>query len=77
MDRQGHVFDVYLANGRPIDIRLDGESLFPTWFKLEFKEGGEVSPKVKGVRLATRFGDQINIHQVQPETPVSSAREAG
>ena len=60
-----HVLDVYLQDGRPVDIRLDGESLFPVWFKLEFKGDGEVSAKVKGVRLATRFGDAINIHQVR------------
>lgn len=58
-----HVLDVYLRAGRPIDLRLDGESVHPTWFKIEFKEDGEVSAKVKGVRLGTRFGDQINIHQ--------------
>lgn len=60
-----HVLDVYLRAGRAVDIRLDGESLFPIWFKLEFKNDGEVSAKVKGVRLATRLGDAINIHNVQ------------
>jgi hypothetical protein len=59
-----HRLDVFLADGRLTDVRLDGESVYPTWFKLEFKEGGEVSAKVKGVRLATRFGDEINIHNV-------------
>ena len=57
------MLDVYLDGGRPVDLRLDGESVYPAWFKLEFKETGEVSAKVKGVRLATRFGDVINIHQ--------------
>ena len=61
-NRENHVLDVYLVDGRPVDLRLDGESLFPVWFKLEFKEGGEISAKVKGVRLATRFGDRIHIH---------------
>lgn len=60
--RENHVLDVYLVDGKPVDLRLDGESLFPVWFKLEFKESGEISAKVKGVRLATRYGDQINIH---------------
>ena len=60
--RENHVLDVYLVDGRPVDLRLDGKSLFPVWFKLEFKEGGEISAKVKGVRLATRFGDEIHIH---------------
>jgi hypothetical protein len=62
--QDSHVLDVYLNGSRPVDLRLDGESLFPVWFKLEFKEGGEVSAKVKGVRLATRLGDVINIHHV-------------
>ena len=62
-NRENHVLDVYLLNGRVADVRLDGESVHPTWFKIEFKETGEVSAKVKGVRLATRFGDEINVHQ--------------
>lgn len=61
-NRENHVLDVYLVNGRLSDVRLDGESVHPTWFKIEWKETGEVSAKVKGVRLATRFGDLINIH---------------
>ncbi len=61
-NRENHVLDVYLVNGRVADLRLDGESVYPTWFKIEFKETGEVSAKVKGVRLATRYGDAINIH---------------
>ena len=60
--RENHVLDVYLVEGRPVDLVLDGESLWPVWFKVEFKETGEVSAKVRGVRLATRFGDQINVH---------------
>ena len=56
------MLDVYLVDGRVADLRLDGESVHPTWFKIEFKETGEVSAKVKGVRLATRFGDEINVH---------------
>jgi hypothetical protein len=64
--RENHVLDVYLVDNRPVDLRLDGESLFPVWFKLEFKEGGNVSAKVKGVRLATRYGDVINIHHGAP-----------
>ena len=62
-DRENHVLDVYLVDSKPVELKLDGESLFPVWFKLEFKETGEISAKVKGVRLATRFGDEINIHQ--------------
>jgi hypothetical protein len=63
-NRENHVLDVYLAAGQLADVRLDGESVHPTWFKIEWKETGEVSAKIKGVRLATRFGDQINLHQV-------------
>ncbi|MDQ3809839.1 MAG: hypothetical protein M3336_06065 [Chloroflexota bacterium] len=56
------VLDVFLEDGRLVDVRLDGESVHPTWFKIEWKESGEVSAKVKGVRLATRYGDEIKIH---------------
>jgi len=65
-NRENHVLDVYLVSGRLADVRLDGESVYPTWFKIEWKETGDVSAKVKGVRLATRFGDQINLHQSGP-----------
>jgi hypothetical protein len=64
-----HRLDVYLADGQLTDVRLDGESVYPTWFKLEFKETGEVSAKVKGVRLGTRFGDEIIIHQAPVPSP--------
>jgi hypothetical protein len=57
-----HTLDVYLDDGQLADVKLDGESLHPTWFKIEWKETGEVSAKIKGVRLATRVGDEINIH---------------
>jgi hypothetical protein len=57
-----HILDVYLEDGQLADVRLDGESLHPTWFKIEWKETGEVSAKIKGVRLATRYGDTITIH---------------
>jgi hypothetical protein len=60
-----HRLDVYLADGQLQDVRLDDESVYPTWFKIEFKETGEVSAKVKGVRLATRNGDEITIHQAR------------
>ncbi len=63
--RHVSTLDVYLSDGNVVDVRLDGESHYPTWFKLEFKETGEVSAKIKGVRLATRLGDEINIHHEQ------------
>ena len=61
--REMHRLDVYLKDGHLTDVRLDGESVHPTWFKIEWKETGEVSAKVKGVKLATRFGDVIKVHQ--------------
>ncbi len=64
--RERHRLDVYLVDGRPVEVRLDGESVHPTWFKLEFKETGQVSAKVKGLRLATRYGDTIAIHAGRP-----------
>ena len=51
-----------IRSGELTDVQLDGESVYPTWFKIEWKESGEVSAKVKGVRLATRYGDAITIH---------------
>lgn len=61
-----HRLDVYLVDGQVEDVRLDGESVWPTWFKIEWKGTGEVSAKVHGVRLATRTGDAIVIHQGRP-----------
>jgi hypothetical protein len=64
----GHTLDVYLRDGTLTDVRLDGESVHPTWFKIEWKgASGEVSAKIKGVKLATRYGDAINIH-IDPST---------
>jgi hypothetical protein len=61
--REPHHLEVYLApDGQLKDVRLDGESVHPTWFKIEWKESGELSAKVKGIRLATRYGDAITIH---------------
>ena len=61
-----HRLDVYLVDNRAVDVQVDGESVFPTWFKLEFKESGEVSAKIKGLRLSSRQGDTIVVHQGQP-----------
>jgi hypothetical protein len=65
-DAEHYQLDVYLVDNRLVDVRVDGESVFPTWFKLEFKETGEVSAKVKGLKLSSRRGDVINIHHGQP-----------
>jgi hypothetical protein len=60
--REDHTLDVYLADGQVVDVRLDGDSVWPVWFKLEWKGNGELSAKVRGVRLSTAFGDSIKIH---------------
>lgn len=65
-DRQSHRLDVYLKDGELQDVRLDGDSVHPTWFKVEWKETGEMSAKVKGLRLSTRLGDTITIHPGHP-----------
>ncbi|MBI4491518.1 MAG: hypothetical protein HY690_01850 [Chloroflexi bacterium] len=51
--------EIVLRGSEVEDVRLDGESLWPTWFKVEFKETGQVSAKIKGERLSTNFGDEI------------------
>ena len=59
--------DVFLdADGQIVDVRLNGESVWPTWFKLEWKGNGEMSAKVLGERLSTRMGDAVRIHQGVP-----------
>ena len=60
-----HHLEVYLAGGRAVDVRIDGESVYPTWFKLEFKESGEVSAKIKGIRLSSRSGDTFMVHTAE------------
>ncbi|GAC1316366.1 MAG: hypothetical protein NVSMB2_09130 [Chloroflexota bacterium] len=63
-DREFHRLDVYLdPDGQLADVQLDGESVYPTWFKIEWKETGDVSAKVKGFRLASRYGDSIIVHR--------------
>ena len=46
------------------DVRLDGESIWPSWFKLEWKGDGQISAKAGGLRLATRAGDQIVVRML-------------
>ena len=45
-----------------------GRSLWPTWFKIEWKGTGDVSAKVRGLRLSSRYGDVIAIHDGRPRT---------
>lgn len=42
------------------DVLLDGESLWPIWFKVEWKGNGHLSAKIAGQRLSTRDGDVIH-----------------
>jgi hypothetical protein len=65
-EREHHRLDVYLDGAEPTDVRLDGESVWPVWFKLEWKGSGEMSAKVRGVRLSTRLGDTIVVHSTKP-----------
>jgi hypothetical protein len=71
--REDHRLDVYLNDGKVVDVHLDGESVWPTWFKLEWKGNGELSAKVRGVRLSSRYGDEITIHQAAAAGPSSRA----
>jgi hypothetical protein len=69
----GRRLDVYLHEGEIQDVRLDGESLWPSWFKIEWKETGQRSAKIRGERLSTNFGDEIVIHQVDAAAPGAGA----
>lgn len=63
-----------MADGEVTDVRLNGESVWPTWFKLEWKGDGNLSAKVQGVRLSTGRGDEIRIHQSAPVDRGRAAR---
>ena len=64
-----HRLDVLLdAAGQVADVRLDGESIWPTWFKLEWNGNGQVSAKAGGLRLSTRAGDEITVRVLDPAT---------
>ena len=62
MQQRGERLDVYLVRGEVVDVKLNGESVWPSWFKLEWKGNGELSAKVRGVRLSSGQGDEIAIH---------------
>ncbi|HEY3107213.1 MAG TPA: hypothetical protein VGL23_00570 [Chloroflexota bacterium] len=64
--RDDHRLDVYLVGGEVVDVRLDGQTVWPTWFKIEWKGTGDVSAKVRGLRLSSRYGDVIAIHDGRP-----------
>lgn len=65
-DRENHLLEIYLsASGEVEDARLDGESFWPDWFKVEWKgASGELSAKVRGVKLSTRLGDRVVFHRI-------------
>jgi hypothetical protein len=62
----GRRLEVYLVDGEVRDVRLEGESLWPTWFKIEWKETGQRSAKIRGERLSTNYGDEIVILHEAP-----------
>ncbi len=58
-----HELDVQVdSHGQVADVRLDGRSIWPTWFKVEWKGNGQVSAKANGLRLSSRAGDRISLH---------------
>ncbi len=62
----GYVLDIRLDEGGELrDVLQDGESLWPTWFKVEWKGNGQLSAKIAGNRISTRDGDEIRF-SVQP-----------
>ena len=61
-DAERHRLEVLLDTGGQVaDVWLDGTSIWPTWFKLEWKGNGQISAKANGVRLSTRYGDEITV----------------
>ena len=68
----GRRLEVYLSDGEVVDVKLDGESLWPMWFKIEWKETGQRSAKIRGERLSTNHGDEIVIfHESRVDRPVA------
>lgn len=52
--------EIYLdPDGELRDVLLNGESLWPIWFKVEWKGNGHLGGKIAGQRLSTREGDEI------------------
>jgi hypothetical protein len=62
--------EVRLApDGELQDVVLDGESLWPIWFKVEWKGNGHLGAKIAGHRLTTREGDVIRFVQGAGKPP--------
>jgi hypothetical protein len=55
-------------HGELRDVLLDGESLWPIWFKVEWKGNGHLGAKIAGQRLSTREGDEIRFVTEAPVT---------
>jgi len=65
--------EVRLAlDGRLQDVLLDGQSLWPTWFKVEWKGNGQLGAKIAGRRLSTREGDSIRFTLADEVVPAES-----
>jgi hypothetical protein len=65
---EAYRLDVYLEKGEVVDVQVNGQSVWPVWFKIEWKGTGDVSAKVRGIRLSTRQGDEIKIHEGRPSS---------
>lgn len=59
-------------DGELRDVLLDGESLWPVWFKVEWKGNGQLGAKIAGRRLSTREGDLIRF-VTEADVPASTA----
>ena len=55
-----YTLEIHLdPDGELQDVVLDGESVPPMWFKVEWKGDGHLGAKIAGHRLSTRHGDEI------------------
>ncbi len=61
-------------DGTLADVLLDGDSLWPIWFKVEWKGNGQLGAKIAGNRLSTREGDEIRFVIGAASTEAEPAR---
>ena len=73
----GRRLEVYLQDGEVRDVLLDGESLWPSWFKIEWKETGQRSAKIRGERISTNHGDEIALFWNTPPPVDPPSSDAG
>lgn len=72
----GSDLEIRLApDGTLEDLLLDGESVWPIWFKVEWKGNGELSAKVAGQRLSTARGDTIRFAVAGRGAPAPAGHE--